>query len=146
MGTRGPLPKDPEKRVRRNKEHRSTVSARPSGPTRRSMPPGEWLPATRRWWATWCDSAQAEKFTEPAWQRLEMLVVLVDQFWASGNAATMKEIRQNESLLGATPADMQRLKWDIEDREAVKPTAAKDDLAAWRGKRRVVDPAASTGS
>lgn len=139
MGTRGPLPKDPDKRVRRNKEHRSTIPPRPSAPSRRPMPPGEWLPATQRWWATWCGSAQAEKFTEPAWQRLEMLVVLVDQFWASGNAATMKEIRQNESLLGATPADMQRLKWDIAEAETAKPTAAKDDLAAWRGKRQVVD-------
>lgn len=99
------------------------------------------MPPTVRWWSAWCASAQSSKFTEPTWQRLEMLVPLVDRYWSTGSVDALKEIRLNESLLGAMPADLQRLKWDLA--ESAAPAAPRsDELASWRRKRRVVDDAA----
>lgn len=143
MAGRGPAPKDPEKRVRRNKEQRTTLPAAPTAGYR-DMPTGEWAPATRAWWEAWCRSPQAARFTETAWQRLVMLVPLVERFWR-GDVRVLTEIRLNESLLGATPQDLQRLRWDLEEAEA-KPAAVTDELSAWKRRRRVVDPAAGTGS
>jgi hypothetical protein len=135
MGVRGPAPKDPEQRIRRNKEQLTTLT--PGAPVQRKMPAGDHLPQTERWWRAWCESVQVTKFTEPAWQRLEMLVSVVDEYWATGKLECLKAIQQNESLLGALPADMQRLRWDMAKSE--EKASSRDDLAAKRQVRQVVD-------
>ena len=83
------------------------------------------------------------RFTETAWQRLEMVALLVEPFWSAESRDTvnaLKEIRLNEALFGATPVDLQRLRWDLADDDTPRPPV-RDELAKWRGKRRVVDPA-----
>ncbi len=42
-----------------------------------------------------------------------MLARLVDRFYLTGDRATFAEIRLNESLVGATSTDRQRLRWEI---------------------------------
>ncbi|MGH9169100.1 MAG: hypothetical protein ACRD02_14855 [Acidimicrobiia bacterium] len=79
------------------------------------MPKGQdLLPATKAWWETWTGSPQAARFTATSWQRLLMLVPLVDMYFREPSKELMAEIRQNESKLGATPEDLQRLRWKME--------------------------------
>ena len=66
---------------------------------------------TRKWYATWASSPQAQSFTPTDWQRLHMLAFLVNGYFADPSEGRFKEIRQNESLLGATHLD--RLKGRI---------------------------------
>lgn len=140
MAGPGRPPKDPDKRVRRNKEHRSTLAGGPSGARPIPQPPPDgWHPATIRWWEVWSSSPQAAKFTAPAWNRLETLAPIVETFWRTGSLEAMREIRLNESLLGATPMDLSRLKWDLADDKAPEPTASPDELTKWRSRKRVVD-------
>jgi hypothetical protein len=91
------------------------------------MPVGDWLPATRSWWGVWVASEQAAHFTMTSWQRLTMLVPLVDQYWREPSRSTLAEIRQNESKLGATPEDLMRLRWRIEKPPAPPSTKGMFD-------------------
>ncbi|MEU7177037.1 MULTISPECIES: hypothetical protein [Streptomyces] len=83
--------------------------------------PRRWIKPTVAWWSTWAESGQAAHFAETDWQRLLALLPLVDSYYrltASANAEDtrkvraaleiIKEIRQNESLLGATHTDRLR--------------------------------------
>ena len=146
MGARGPAPKDPEKRVRRNKEVRTTLPAKPpvKPAAKRTMPPappliGEWSTFTQRWWDSWCGSAQASRFTEPAWRRLELIAAQVELYWRTSNPQHLPEIRMTETALGALPMDLSRLRWDLSDEAAPEATASPDELSKWRTRRRVAD-------
>jgi hypothetical protein len=116
VGERGPAPKDPAKRQRRNKPPEVEVlpeAPKVDAPRLPAKPGGgRWLTATRRWYKTWCESPQAAGFGQTDWARLHMLAPLVDAYWR-GDLAKMGEIRQNESKLGATVADRQRLRWQL---------------------------------
>ena len=129
MGARGPAPKDPEKRRRRNKpkvDEITTLSASEHSVDKPPMPSsyrvdGEGvkpLAATRDWWATWETSPQAAVFVATDWQRLAMLVPVVDQYFRTGDIDFLKELRLQEQKLGATPEDRQRLKWRVEPKAA----------------------------
>ncbi|HEV2071092.1 MAG TPA: hypothetical protein VGR26_14980 [Acidimicrobiales bacterium] len=114
MGERGALPKDPAKRQRRNKP--PEFEELPEGFEGEPPPlPGrsKYLQATRDWYATWCSSPQAAGFGATDWRRLAMLAPLVDAYYRKPQASLMSEIRQNESKLGATVADRQRLRWRL---------------------------------
>ncbi len=73
-----------------------------------------WMPATRKWWDVWRRSPQAAVFEETDWQRLSMVARIHDAYVAKPSKALLEEIRMNESLLGATAADRQRLRMKIE--------------------------------
>lgn len=60
------------------------------------------------WWDTWRLSPLTETFLDTDWQRLAMLAPLVASYYARPHHLTLAEIRQNESLLGATHADRLR--------------------------------------
>jgi hypothetical protein len=62
-----------------------------------------------------------------------MLAHLVDRYYADPDAKLLTEIRQNEQLLGATPADRRRLGWD--DRPPAPTPAVSDDVARRRALR-----------
>lgn len=74
--------------------------------------PKRWLKATREWWAAWCGSPQSALFVGTDWQRLVMLLPLVDGYHREHDplraAKLMAEIRQNEAALGATHLDRLR--------------------------------------
>jgi hypothetical protein len=128
----GPAPKDPEKRQRRNAEVPMTELAGDPVPAPK-LPraiTARWQPETRRWWKVWVSSPQATLFAATDWERLQQLAPLVDQYWREPKASLMAEIRQGESLLGATPIDRQRLRWKIrhpEVEEAEAPARRRRD-------------------
>jgi hypothetical protein len=82
--------------------------------------PKKWLTATREWWHAWADSPQAGVFRATDWQRLVALLPMVDGYNRLMSKAAddprklragkdvLSEIRQNESLLGATHVDRLR--------------------------------------
>lgn len=78
--------------------------------------------ATQRWWDVWVESEQAESFKATDWMRLQMLAPLVEAYFRRPGHNALAEIRQNESLLGATVTDRMRLrmnrKKDSDEQEA----------------------------
>lgn len=139
MGGRGPAPKDPSVRVRRNKEVRHQLET--TAVEAPALPGASKFPAVvRAWYKTWCECPQAQRFTQTDWQRLHMLAPLVAAYYEEPKATILSEIRINESLLGATEADRQRLRWDLPKPEHVD--TAKPDATDWRGRLRVVDASA----
>ncbi|OKI24427.1 hypothetical protein [Streptomyces sp. CB03911] len=74
--------------------------------------PKRWLSATRTWWTTWSAAPQAAVFVGTDWQRLVMLLPLVDGYHREKDplraAKLLAEIRQNEQSLGATHLDRLR--------------------------------------
>lgn len=120
MAGMGPPPS--ENKVRRNADtfasDRTTVT--PDGRTRGPALKDEWHPEggpwhvmTRDWWNTWRRSAQAQVWTPTDWQRLKMILQLVEQYHRAPDPKLMTEIRQNETLLGATPMDRLRARLQV---------------------------------
>ncbi|MFC9974316.1 hypothetical protein ACFVH6_25770 [Spirillospora sp. NPDC127200] len=66
--------------------------------------------ATLLWWDTWANSEQAEFFSPTDWLRLQMMAPLVESYFRRPGHNALAEIRQNESLLGATITDRMRLR------------------------------------
>jgi hypothetical protein len=144
VGERGPVPKDPSKRQRRNKP--PEVEVLPPAhdgevpPLRRRS---KYLQATREWYDTWARSPQAAGFGSTDWQRLGMLAALVDRYHREPSPALMAEIARNETKLGATVADRQRLRWRLPsgtqeqpaDEEPDEPTPAPTQRRRSRGGR-----------
>jgi hypothetical protein len=85
-----------------------------------------WQPELRElvdaWWTTWRRSGTAVAFLETDWSRLTMLIPLVKSYFDKPHYTKLAEIRQNESLLGATVVD--RLKARIKVEDGADPVAA----------------------
>lgn len=84
-----------------------------------------------KWWNTWRRSPLAAAWLETDWERLAMLLPLVASYYARPHYTKLAEIRQNESLLGATHVDRlkARIKVELEDGPTDVPAgvAAIDD-------------------
>lgn len=121
MAGHGPPPADEDKRVRRNKTDTLKIAAGTRAANVPEMPPYtgapdaetdeelDWLPETIDWWNTWAASEQASVMLPTDWQRLKMLLPLVDQYFSVPAKDLMSEIRLNEEKLGATLVDRRRL-------------------------------------
>jgi hypothetical protein len=117
---RGPAPKDPAKRQRRNAPTFATTvirrDARAVDPP--PLPSGDWHPHTTGWWEAWCASPQGSEFCATDWLSLALVIPLVEQYWRSTDdrelVGLLAEIRRWESKFGATAADRARLRWVIE--------------------------------
>jgi hypothetical protein len=132
MGTRGPAPKDADKRQRRNVDpiDPTVLEAEPSPPPKLTRAQRQRMqPETRRWWDMWVRSPQGKHFLESDWERLLMLVPLVDGYWRDPKTATLGEIRLNEERLGATVMDRQRLRYKVESPKAPEPDTSGDARA-----------------
>lgn len=131
---RGPLPKADDKRERRNAPtfeatHLDAVPVKaPALPNRRKL-----SAPTRRWWDTWKSSPQAALFLSTDWQRLLLLVPMVEAYFG-GDLSRLAEIRLNEAKLGATPEDRLRLRWRL--READKDAERAEPKAKTPARRR----------
>lgn len=130
-----PGPPPAENRRRRNADTfggQQTVSSdgEPVGPALE----GVWSDAARAYWDTWRRSPQARLFLDTDWMRLRLLVPLVESYLASPHHMKLAEIRQNESLLGATHVD--RLKGRIKvagpEAETQAPPAGVTALDEYR--------------
>lgn len=150
MAGRGPAPKDPAQRIRKPKEVRTRLKAkRPAAPP--YPPQCDTDERMRDWWMGWVTSPMAERFLAPDWSRLQSLADLkvmyfraVDDGEAGQAINLMKEIRLNESLLGATCVDRARLKWDVEPEAEEKSGEVVQAGARFR-HMQVVDPNATKG-
>jgi len=124
MAGRGPAPKDPAVRRRRNADTvAGSVIVQDGeivGPALEEQTGrGTWSEPTLGWWATWQSSAQAKLFLPTDWSRLGMLAYLVEQYFKRPSMAALSEIRLNEERLGATVVDRQRARMTVEQAEPV---------------------------
>lgn len=131
MAGRGPAPKDPSQRRRRNSPPSPPALVEvPGAPVGPELPEThEWPAATLAWWATWRTCPQASTFTDTDWAFLLDTAVLHAEFWL-GNLKVAAELRLRAAKFGATPEDRARLKIAAGDPTGIGPMAG---------------PAASTG-
>ena len=88
---------------------------------------GSWCADTHRWYETWQYSPQAEVFLDTDWQRLQMLVPLVEDYFDRPHHLKLAEIRQSESLLGATHVDRLKARMKVSE---TKPTVTAPGVTA----------------
>ncbi|WP_344917293.1 hypothetical protein, partial [Streptosporangium oxazolinicum] len=126
----GPAPK--ENAVRRNTVDLSHLEGDEDVPDklRKLFKRDGYCIATQRWWDTWAASEQSEAFRATDWMRLQMLAPLVEAYFRRPGHNALAEIRQNESLLGATVTDRMRLRMNkIEKKPDDKPGTFPENVA-----------------
>lgn len=113
MAGRGLPPKDSP--ARRNRHPEEQLSGAGSSVVPALPDADRFLPEVREWWETWRESPQAESFLATDVQRLKTLVLLVQRIYEMEGAdlKAYAELRQQESLLGATVLDRQRLRMQV---------------------------------
>ena len=114
MAGRGPAPKAPERRARRNVDPvpLRVIQAEPVRQPElpEATPDGEpWPEITREWWAMWGRSPLMAEATETDWSELRDAAVLHARLW-SGVASVAAELRLRVAKFGATPEDRARLR------------------------------------
>ena len=123
---RGPIPKPPERRARGNRDRVPTkvFAVDPVAPYELPddlLAPGEqWHPATRRWWATWCESPLAADLPAVDWSELEATAVLHNQYMHKRTYTLAGELRLRMQAFGATPADRARLRYQVASADAIE--------------------------
>ncbi|MFI1705515.1 phage terminase small subunit [Streptomyces griseoruber] len=127
MAGRGPAPKDPTKRRRRNASEPETVLVPddelrgpelPTGALGVDEDTGEvvvWHPMTRLWWDAWRRSPMAQTFGETDWLFLIDTALMHHTMWAKGRWEFASEVRLRAAKFGATPEDRARLKLKVDD-------------------------------
>lgn len=137
MPGRGPAPKDPSKRVRRNVDSvpGKVIPITGSRPQTRLpadlLPDGEeWHPATIRWWQRWATSPLAANLPEVDWSELEATAVLHHEFMRKRSFTLASELRLRMQKYGATPEDRARLRITVADADE------KDDRREKRSSSR----------
>ena len=149
MAGRGPAPKDPSQRARRNKDpHPTTYLTFIKGEAPELPSEIDWHPRAREWWKTWTESAQVEIMTSVDWQFMMITAFLVHQFWCNGHWTLAAEIRLREAKMGATPEDRARLRIqfaDADEKDAKRPDGAIDNArrASRYGQLRALPTPAS---
>lgn len=142
----GPAPS--EKRRRRNADTYADVqtripptSNRLRGPTLLQATggasksyPDEVRQLVEKWWETWRRSPVTEAFLDTDWQRLAMLAPLVASYFARPHYTKLAEIRQNESLLGATHVDRLRARIKVERAEPARTPPGVTALDEYRNR------------
>ena len=120
MAGRGPAPKDPSKRARRNSDP-TALRVIEAKPTKQPALPTlwvkqddevvsvEWPSVTRDWWKMWADSPLSTEFTDTDWSELRDTARLHALFWM-GDKSVAGELRLRVAKFGATPEDRARLR------------------------------------
>ncbi|MCW2768537.1 MAG: hypothetical protein JWO11_4496 [Nocardioides sp.] len=126
MAGRGPTPKDPAKRRRRNADPVPTTYVVADGQVRGPDLPEDypWHAQTRAWWETWRSSPQAKTFTDTDWRFLTDTALLHNALW-SGDAKVGAELRLRVAKFGATPEDRARLRLQVSGGGDVPPAEAE---------------------
>lgn len=137
MAGRGPAPKNPDERRRRNAQPQLTV-IRSDGVHGPSLPEDvDWPDATLAWWETWRSSPQASTFTDTDWSFLLDTAVLHMEFW-DGDRSVAAELRLRAAKFGATPEDRARLKMQVGDPDKGPRSTSKGRKPAARTRRERV--------
>jgi hypothetical protein len=149
---RGPAPKDPSTRVRRNnpRSNERVILITPSGqPDMPDTMPGDptadegtpWPRETGLWWNMWAEHPLASEFTASDWLFLKDTAVLHGRFWY-GDVSVAGELRLRVAKFGATPEDRARLRvqFAVADKSeaeaaAKKPPAAKKSTTRKKSAR-----------
>lgn len=135
MAGRGPAPKDPSRRRRRNGADEPETVVVPDDETRGpELPEGvlgvntktgelvQWHPMTLAWWDEWRRSPQAQNFTGTDWSFLIDTALMHHSFWEKGQWTLGAEVRLRAAKFGATPEDRARLKIKVDDPKAGSQT------------------------
>lgn len=103
------------------------------------LPKGEtWHPLTVEWWEAWRRSPQAVAMaTDVDWRYLLDTALLHHRYWGNGRWELANELRMREAKLGATPADRNAMKFNLEILEEfpVGRAAHVSDMNAERRRR-----------
>jgi len=131
LAGRGPAPKDPSKRRRRNIDPIPTSSLVDDGQLRGPELPDvlagqAWHPRTLAWWETWRRSPQAATFTATDWDFLIDTALMHHTMWAKGRWEFAAELRLRAGKFGATPEDRARLRMQITADPATADKQAED--------------------
>jgi hypothetical protein len=124
MAGRGPAPKDPSKRRRRNTTDPETVIVNDGELRGPELPEGvlpgdeEWHPMTVNWWQTWRTSPMAATFLDTDWAFLLDAALMHHTAWTKGRWEFLSEVRMRSAKFGATPEDRARLKLKVDDPSA----------------------------
>lgn len=116
MPGHGPRPKPADQRARTNSDPLGVTALnlraapQPKLPTPPRWLRGGWPKATRAWWATWGQAAQAELFTQTDWDYLLDTALIHAQLW-SGDPKVAAELRLRVAKFGATAEDRARLRY-----------------------------------
>lgn len=147
MAGRGPAPKDPEKRRRRNADQVASTKLvadnRTRGPAlpKNALPDGEaWHDRTVAWWTSWRKSALARTFSPTDWDFLLDTALMHHTMWSKGRWEFASEVRLRSGKFGATPEDRLRLRMEIEQpppapsRTTTPPVASVTDIVSRRAR------------
>ena len=148
MSGRGPQPKDPARRRRRNSDSVAPTVLETDeevrGPALPNdvLPEGEkWHPVTVAWWEHWRRSPMAQTFLDTDWAFLLDTALLHHRLWETGKGDAA-EIRLRAAKFGATFEDRNRLRMTVQvpgepEDAAPQGLAAVTDLDARR--RRLLE-------
>ena len=132
MAGRGPAPKDPSKRARRNADPNPTTILRFEQAEAHELPDGyDFPPQTHRWFAYWVNSPQAEHFQHTDWEFLVSTALIHAEVW-SGNAGLASELRLREAKIGATVEDRLRLRMSMAQADEADSKRPKGAAASAR--------------
>lgn len=150
---RGPLPKDPDKRVRSGKPTYETVylGSTPAAVDAPTIPVRAWRklqPATKAWWKMLLVAPQASQYLASDWTRLRfVLLPLVERYAlaaTAGDVPTMVklagEIRMQEADFGLTPTSRMRNRWTVHPPAPDNAGDENDKSTPKKRRRKVDDP------
>jgi len=155
MAGNGPAPKANRQRAR-DTPKRETIKADGSIsgfdlPEDLAPEGGEWHPRTRKMWAVWRASPQAQRMvTDVDWEFLLDTAMLHHIMWTKGRTDLSGELRIRMAKFGATPEDRLRLKLEVEVPEnyaaGAAPSTTREDVLEKRKKAwgTTTTPAADT--
>lgn len=117
MAGRGPAPKDPAARARRNAVQRGEwleLPAQGEAPPGMPASAGEagWLQATADAWVAWWSDPAATQWGPAQQNAVLELLVLTDQFWR-GKTGVANEMRLRQDALGLTEKGKRDLRWRV---------------------------------
>lgn len=142
MAGRGPAPKDPSERRRRNLEdapERIASDGRLHGPELPLDVLNEpWHPRTLAWWETWRRAAQARTFVGTDWDFLIDTALMHHTMWEKGRWEFAAELRLRAAKFGATPEDRARLKIQVGEDAPRSPVAQPRSRSAKDRKDRLL--------
>lgn len=153
MAGRGPAPKDPSKRARRNGDvalriveiepaHKPDlpefdVEVKLDGDA--VLVPFEWPASTRDWWSMLDRHPLKDEFTDLDWSYLLDTALLHARFWR-GSTALAPELRLREAKYGFTPEDRARLRIQFAQAAEAEVDATRKVESA-RDRMRGIRPA-----